>query len=522
MLKLRPYQQEPIRKAIEFFRQDNPEPAVIVMPTGWGKSLCAAEVAAACPDPILVVQPTKELLEQNLSKYRLLCGDLAPAGVYSASFGKKQIDHVTFATIGSIKSIGAQFKELGFRKMLIDEAHLYPRKEQSMLGEFLRDSSIRQVLGMTATPLKLESFSEKQGDRFDKWSELIMLTNLTPDGRFFKHILHVSQIQEIVSLGFWSPLVYEVLPFSREGLEYNTSGTDYSEDSIIDAYIANNIRENIVAALDYHKERNHCLVFVPSVEEAEALASFYPKSAYVCGATPKKEREQIISRFKSGETRVVFNVSVLLTGFDYPEIDMIVTGFSTASMAKYYQTLGRGVRIHPDKKDCLIVDAGGNVQRFGRIEDIRYEYDGQNWQMYGTGDVLITGIPIYCIGQLNKEDYIRSRMAVYLNPGLNFGKHRGKAFKDIPTSYLMWLIQNDTFNQDVVLRANICRAMTTRIHDTRREAPVVILPDGQHAGEHMGMVPKGYLHWYYNSKEWNETNDSLRRGLELFIQIQNQ
>ena len=69
MLKLRKYQEEPVRKAIEFFRQENPEPSLIVLPTSWGKSILAAEVAAACPDPILVVQPTKELLEQNLNKY---------------------------------------------------------------------------------------------------------------------------------------------------------------------------------------------------------------------------------------------------------------------------------------------------------------------------------------------------------------------------------------------------------------------------------------------------------------------
>lgn len=519
MLTPRPYQKEPIQKAIDFFRKENPEPALMVYPTGWGKSILAAEVAAACPDPILVVQPTKELLEQNLSKYRLLCGELAPAGVYSASFGKKQIDHVTFATIGSIKSIGAEFKELGFRKMLIDEAHLYPRKEQSMLGEFLRDSGIRQVLGVTATPLKLESFSEKQGDHFDKWSELIMLTNYSPDGRFFKNIIHVSQIQEMTQLGFWSPLVYEVLPFDRNALKYNTSGTDYSEDSVVDAYIANNIRANIIAALDYHRERKHCLVFVPGVEEAEALSYIYPQSAFVCGATPKKERADIISRFKSGEIRVVFNVNVLSTGFDYPEIDMIVTGFSTASMAKYYQVYGRGVRIHPDKKDCLIVDAGGNVERFGKIEDIRYAFDGERWQMYGSGNKLITGIPIYSIGCFDADDYVRSRMGVYLNPGLGFGKYRDRTFKDIPVSYLTWLAQNPSFNDDIVLRANICRALTTHVRDTRRDAPESVLPDGQHAGEHIGFVPKGYLRWYYDSKEWNETNDSLRRGIELFLQL---
>ena len=516
MLKLRPYQVEPVRKAIDFFRQDGPDPALLVLPTGAGKSIIAAEVAAACPDPILVVQPTKELLEQNLDKYRLLCGELAPAGIYSASFGKKQIDHVTFATIGSIKSIGAEFRQLGFRKMLIDEAHLYPRKEQSMLGEFLRDSGIRHVLGMTATPLKLESFSEKQGDHFDKWSELVMLTNPSPSGSFFRSILHITQVQEMTGLGYWSPLRYEVLPFDRSGLSYNTSGTEYTEDSVVSAYEANNIRANILAALAWHRERKHCIVFVPSVEEASILPALCPNSAYVCGETPKKERAEIFRAFRAGEIRVLFGVSVFGTGFDCPKIDMIILGNSMASMARYYQYCGRGVRIDPQKNDCIIVDAGGNVERFGKIEDIRYMQDGR-WQMYGTDDKLITSVPIHTLGCLGREDVLRSLMSVYINERFRFGKHRDKAYRDIPISYLSWLLNNPSFNDDVVMRANICRTMLNHVRDTRNDPPATVLPDGKHAGEHLGFVPNGYLRWYYDSKEWNETNDSLRRGIELFM-----
>ena len=520
MTTLRPYQKEPVRKAIDYFREESSYPALMVLPTAWGKSILAAEVAAACPDPILVVQPTKELLEQNLTKYRNLCGDLAPAGVYSTSFGKHQIDHVTFATIGSIKSIGTQFRELGFRKMLIDEAHLYPRKEESMLGEFLRDSGIRQVLGMTATPLKLENFSEKHGEKYDKWSELIMLTNLSQSGSFFKRILHVSQIQEMTSMGFWSPLTYEVLPFSRDYLELNTSGSEYTEESVINAYVGNNIRANILAAMDYHTERRHILVFVPSVEEAEALASFYPNSAAVSGTTPKKERQRIIEGFKSGEIRVVFNVNVLSTGFDYPEIDMIITGFSTASMAKYYQVLGRGVRIHPGKRDCVVVEAGGNYQKFGRVEDLIYEHDGR-WRMYGTGEKLITGIPVQCIGTVRKADVTLAYSSTYTWETVDFGKHKGKTYGQIPPPYLTWMIQNPSPYKDILenihQRACAVRAMENHLRDTRNDPPLTDFPDGKYAGENIAFAPKGYIEYYYNSKEWNETNDSLRRGLEYYL-----
>lgn len=519
MITLRENQKEPVRKAIGYFLEENPEPALIVCPTGFGKSILAAEVAAACPDPILVVQPTRELLEQNLDKYRLLCGDLAPAGVYSASFGKKQIDHVTFATIGSVKDIGAQFRALGFHKMLIDEAHLYPRREQSMLGQFLKDSGIRQVLGMTATPLKLENFSEKQGERFDKWSELVMLTNPSPSGTFFKKILHVCQVREMIDLKFWSPLRYEVLPFDRNALQYNSTGNEYTEDSVVTAYAANNIRANILAALDWHRERRHVLVFVPTVEEAEELARIYPGSAALSGKTPKKQRAETIKDFKEGRIRVIFNVLVLSTGFDYTKIDMIVIAFSTASMGKLYQVVGRGVRIDPEKKDCVIVDAGGNTERFGRIEDISFEWDGK-WRMYGTGGTLITGVPINALGSMTRDD-VRledSFMTCYVT--YSFGMHKGKHPQDVPASYNAWVLRNSSaVREDPMLRAAVCRAIEEHVRDTRSLPPESVMPDGQHAGEHIGSVPLSYLRWYYGSKEWNETNDSLRRGVEFFLNI---
>lgn len=128
MITLRPNQSEPIAKAIAYFQQTKPRPSLIVLPTAWGKSILTAFVAKECHDKLLVVQPSKELLEQNYAKYITLCGGMSMnAAIYSASVGRKEIGMITYATIGSIKSLGKKFKELGFTKMLIDEAHLYPR-----------------------------------------------------------------------------------------------------------------------------------------------------------------------------------------------------------------------------------------------------------------------------------------------------------------------------------------------------------------------------------------------------------
>ena len=378
MITLRENQSEPIAKAIQFFQEEKPKQSLIVLPTAWGKSILTAFVAKNTTDRLLVLQPSKELLEQNYCKYMNLCGDFGTnAGIYSASFGRKEIAQITYATIGSIKNLGETFKRYGFTKMLIDEAHLYPREADSMLGRFLKDSGITHVLGITATPVKLQTNRDRDGQTFSK---LVMLTSRSKKGNFYKDIIHVGQVQEMVRLGFWSPLLYETASFDDSLLVFNSSKSEYTEDSVQRAYDANGGTQGITDTLDKHPERKHVLAFVPSVQDAIDLSQRYPNSGVIYGEQDKREREQTVARFRSGDIRVLFNVRVLSTGFDFTGIDCIVLGISTASIALYYQIIGRGTRIDPEKRDCLISDLGGNVERFGRVEDIIFE-KGRLWRM---------------------------------------------------------------------------------------------------------------------------------------------
>jgi len=62
---------------------------------------------------------------------------------------------------------------------------------------------------------------------------------------------------------------------------------------------------------------------------------------------------------------------VLTTGFDYPELETVLIARSTMSLALYYQIVGRIMRPHPDKVSGWVVDLGGNIDFFGRIETMR-------------------------------------------------------------------------------------------------------------------------------------------------------
>lgn len=449
MITLRSNQVEPIRKAIEFFNSKNPSPSLIVLPTAWGKSILTAKVAAECSDKLIVIQPSKELLEQNYSKYINLCCDgvFCNAGIYSASFGSKDIEQITYATIGSIKNLGAKFKALGFRKVLIDEAHLFPRESSGMLRTFIKEAGITHVLGITATPIKLQSGIDLDGSTYSK---LVMLTSRSKKGNFFKDIIHVGQVEEMVRLGFWSKLIYETSPFDGRDLRYNSQKSEYTEESVQIAFERNGGSRRIIKALDKLQDRKHILVFVPSVEEAIQLSEIYPNSGAVHSYMNKKERDKVISDFRSGSLRVIFNVRVLSTGFDYTGIDCIVLGISTASIALYYQILGRATRIDENKKNALILDMCGNTERFGKIEDIRFEKIGK-WEMFGSSGKLLSGIKIHEIGE---EDIntIKAKLArseaeksevVTVMP---FGKHKGEVIKDVPLSYRKWMLDNFDWN----------------------------------------------------------------------------
>lgn len=458
MITLRENQSEPTQKAIQFFQEAKPKPSLIVLPTAWGKSILTAFVAKNTTDRLLVLQPSKELLEQNYRKYCSLCGDFGcNAGIYSASFGRREIAQITYATIGSIKNLGETFKRYGFTKMLIDEAHLYPREADSMLGRFLQDSGITHVLGITATPVKLQTNRDRDGQSFSK---LVMLTSRSKKGNFYKDIIHVGQVQEMVRLGFWSPLLYEETGFDDSLLVFNSSKSEYTEDSVQRAYDANGGTQSVIDALDNHPERKHVLAFVPSVSDAISLSKRHPNSAVIYGEQDKREREQTVSRFRAGEIRVLFNVRVLSTGFDYTGIDCIVLGISTASIALYYQIIGRGTRIDPDKNDCLICDLGGNVSRFGHVEDIVFE-KGKLWRMFGSGGRLLSGIPIHDIGKYSREDTkaidAQAEQPIQVMP---FGKYQGEKISNIPLNYRQWMIRTFDWNpRNEKLRKSILATM---------------------------------------------------------------
>jgi DNA repair protein RadD len=191
-------------------------------------------------------------------------------------------------------------------------------------------------------------------------------------------------------------------------------------------------------------------VFVPTVYDAIELSTKTPNAAAVYGTMDKKERARIISQFRKGLIRVIYNVNVLSVGFDHPQLDAIICGRPTASLAWYYQALGRLTRIHPEKIDGLIIDFSGNVNRFGKIESLYYKKQGVLWKLFGENGRLLTGCPLHEIGKYTESTEVIKEKAK-TEPILSFGKHRGKRIDQVwleDKDYLLWMLREFTWKSN--------------------------------------------------------------------------
>lgn len=382
MYQLRPYQQEAVDAAVRFFQSKTEMNAIEVLPTGSGKSLVIADIANRLEGNTLVFQPSKEILQQNFDK---LCSyGVLDCDIYSASFNRKRISRITFATIGSAINHIDEFKH--FNNIIIDECHKV-NANAGQYEEFIRKVQCK-VLGLTATPYRLSTSS---------WGAMLkFITRTRP--RIFSKVIYQVQIQTLLRMGYLAELEYYYTPaplYDESNLKDNSTGADYTDKSVLEEYQRIDFYSWLVCIVKRvmqpksGQKRNGILVFTRFLKEAERLANEIEGCAMVSGDTPKNERERILKEFKAGDLKVVVNVGVLTTGFDYPELDTVVMARPTKSLALWYQIVGRAIRPSPKKETGWVVDLCGNLNRFGKVQDlVLVEPKPNMWQVQSNGRQL--------------------------------------------------------------------------------------------------------------------------------------
>lgn len=443
MLKPWPFQETMIRETIDYMNSYSGKrlAGINVAPTGTGKSLMIAQVVQRWGKPVVVLQPSKELLEQNYKKYE---GYGGLASIFSASAGTKMSSSCTFATPGSVVNHGAAFRHIyGVETLIIDECHFKVKTNTDeglgQVKQFIEDLQPKWIIGFTATPVRLVT---------DGMGPTLKLLTRTND-KIFHDFINVVQIQDI--LEYWKKIEYKEFDFDEGMLKYNSTGSDFTEESVKAYVLANNVNNNILieARAQLKEGKKAILIFCDAVENGYIMEKWFNETlnepaVFVSGKTPKKEREEKVNMFTSGKAKVMINHSTFTTGFDYPALDCVMIGRPTNSFSLLYQIIGRLVRRHAEIMTGLCIDFGNNMKRLGYIEKVNFEnLYGYGWGMFND-EYLMSDRPLKFAKKTKKDLLIKAQFdkkTLGYNY-IHFGSKRGMHVSELSDNDLLWYKRN--------------------------------------------------------------------------------
>lgn len=337
----RDYQQWSDEALWQFVHNKPGKNPLVILPTGTGKSLCIAmfmwRMLSAYPHlRMMMCTHVKELIEGNY-KTAVKLWPQAPAGVYSAGLGRKDVyAQLTFAGVQSVVGKPGRFGRIDF--LLIDEAHLVGTSDNASYIKFIR--ALRQqnpnlvVIGFTATAFRMGLGSLVDGEMFDE---------VAFDGGSGEAFVW------FVENGYLIRPVPKDPGFTLDDSGISIQAGDFNNKEASDALHEQDILERAVdmtIATADEDGRKSWLTFCQSIADAELVADMFRYKGRAVEAVHSKrdDRDDVLKAFSEGKLDGVTNRDILTTGYDFPGIDLITMLRLTRSPSLWVQMLGRGTR----------------------------------------------------------------------------------------------------------------------------------------------------------------------------------
>ena len=355
-MQLRPYQDEATRAAIAALGKG--QHPVLQLATGTGKSLIIAALAEhyrTLGQRTWVLTHVQQLVKQNAATFKRYT-QVEP-GIVCAGLNRKDTgEDVTFGTIQSMMGVLAEMPAPDL--IIIDEAHRVPHNEgePTLYESILRRYPAAQRVAMTATPWRMDNgIIYGNGEQF-----------------WFDRLAYNYTVPRAVQEGWLCPLVGVETAFQLDLEDVGVNG-DFIQSEVGDKQM-NDWLESMAKSLpELAGNRKHIAVYCPTITAAMRTANAIKKvtgwtTDVMAGNMNGTLREDTLNRFERGITRVLCSVDMITTGFDFPALDCIVCLRPTLSSSLWVQIQGRGTRLHASKKNCLVLDFVGNLQRLGGVD----------------------------------------------------------------------------------------------------------------------------------------------------------
>ncbi|WP_298475235.1 DEAD/DEAH box helicase [uncultured Maribacter sp.] len=226
--------------------------------------------------------------------------------------------------------------------VIIDEAHY------NSFRKLFKYFNHAIILGVTATPLS----SNIKLPMKDNYSKLIVGES-------------ISSLIEKKFLAKADVYNYDV---SLQNLKLGING-DYTVKSSDELYSNQNMLTKLLTGYTEVAKGTKTLIFNNGINTSRYVYETFKKAGYNIRHLDNKnsatERKDILEWFSKTPDAILTSVSILTTGFDEPTVETIMLNRATRSLTLYFQMIGRGSRVLPNKKEFKVIDFGNNVARFG-------------------------------------------------------------------------------------------------------------------------------------------------------------
>ena len=375
------YQKECVEALYEDSQAQDIHPVGAVVTAG-GKTLIGAMLIEKILDNhpnanVLVLSHVQEILEQQLESLTDFFNGF-PVGVYSSGLNSKTIRKISIAGIQSVWRKPELF--MHFDYVIIDEAHLISNSQNTMYRKFLNKIGATYI-GLTATPYRLGTgvIYEGKDALFNRLSY-----DLTQGDKFLR----------LQNEGYISHVYSKNTSMKMGGDGIKKVAGDFSVKELAEKYNRENItRAACIETAYYGKKYKKWLIFAIDTKHADNIAKILNEQGIKTISIHSKmegDRKQAVKDFADGVYQAAVNVDMLTTGLDIKTIDLIAMMRATESTALYQQIVGRGLRVHPTKEHCLVLDFAGNVKRHGAINDVQIKVKGKG---KGNGKAITKDCP---------------------------------------------------------------------------------------------------------------------------------
>ena len=343
------YQHEDLKK---IFNQIHELPAgtniLYQLPTGGGKTVVFSEIARQ------FIQETGKkviVLTHRIELSRQTSNMLNGFGVSNTIINSEvkelydQDDYMCFVAMvetlnNRLQEEKVQINNIGL--VIIDEAHYNSFRK---LFKYFENATI---LGVTATPL----------------SSNIKL----PMKDHYKHLIVGESIQSLIKKQFLAKANLYNYDVSLKTLKIGING-DYTVKSSDEFYSNQSMLGKLVAAYEELAKGTKTLIFNNGISTSLYVYETFKKAGYDIRHLDNKntasERAEILEWFSKTPNAILTSVSILTTGFDEPTVESIILNRATRSLTLYFQMIGRGSRVLPNKNEFNVIDLGNNLARFG-------------------------------------------------------------------------------------------------------------------------------------------------------------